>query len=69
MSARELERAQAAYETAERRFEAARERRNQAVRDAITSGRSQVEVSDITGLSPQRVNQIRHHNQLAKVSK
>lgn len=69
MSARELERAQAAYETAESRFEAARERRNQAVRDAITSGRSQVEVSDITGLSPQRVNQIRHRNQLAKVSK
>jgi hypothetical protein len=69
MSTRELERAQAAYETAAARLEAARERRNQAVRDAIASGRRQVEVSEITGLSAQRVHQIRHHNQLAKADR
>lgn len=59
MSAAELRKAEAAYQAAFRRYEATREARNAAVRQALAEGWTHAKIAEATGLSRGRINQLR----------
>jgi hypothetical protein len=59
MTAGELRRADAAYRTAARRYEQAREARNATVRQALAEGWTHARIADTLGLSRGRINQIK----------
>lgn len=59
MIAAELRKAEAAYQAAFRRYEAAREARNAAVRQALAEGWTHAAIAEATGLSRGRINQLR----------
>jgi hypothetical protein len=58
MTADELRKAEARYQRAFARSEAAREARNAAVRAALAEGWSHARISEATGLTRSRVGQI-----------
>jgi DNA-binding NarL/FixJ family response regulator len=58
MTARELRKREATYRTASRRYEQAREARNQAVSDAIAEGWTHAQIAAATGLTRSRVGQL-----------
>jgi hypothetical protein len=59
MTEKELAKVEAAYRAAFRRSEALREARNRAVREALAEGWTQERVSQATGLTRGRINQIK----------
>lgn len=59
MTARQLEKAEAAYRAASARAETLREARNAAVRQALADGWTHARIADATGLTRGRINQIK----------
>lgn len=58
MTVKELKKAEAAYRAAFSRAEAKREARNAAVRAALAEGWTHARISEATGLTRGRINQI-----------
>lgn len=58
MDAKQLQRAEAAYQAAARRAEQAREARNAAVRQAIADGMTHADIARATGLTRGRIGQL-----------
>jgi hypothetical protein len=54
----ELKRAEARYRRASRRAEEAREARNETIREALAAGWTHARISEATGLTRGRINQI-----------
>jgi hypothetical protein len=58
MTANELQKAEARYQRAFRRYEGEREARNAAIRQALEAGWTHAAIADATGLTRARVGQI-----------
>jgi hypothetical protein len=58
MTAADLIKAEAAHRAASRRYEQARERRNAAIRRALSEGMTHAQVAEATGLSRGRIGQL-----------
>lgn len=58
MTVEEIAQIEAAYQTASAQWTKARERRRQAVRDALASGMTHAQIADALGVSRGRVGQL-----------